>query len=312
MKKVYFSHDGGVDDIISLFLLLQMEAVDLIGVGVMGADSYLQPASEASRKVIDRFAPTKKLAVANSNARAVHPFPKEWRLDAYSENALPILNESGKIVTPVAAKPAHLDLIDKLEASSEKVTLLFTGPLTDLAMALELKPAIADKIEELRWMGGSFLKEGNVAEPDCDGTQEWNAFWDPEAVKTVFDSKIPLTMVALESTNNVPLTNDIRLSWAKNRRYIGLDFIGNSYAFVPELRDFPTNSTYYLWDVLTTCSLYKPDLVKEKEIKCDVMTQAPSDGRTYLRENGREAKLVYDVDHDSFFETIMELAKRAQ
>ena len=71
MKKVYFSHDGGVDDIISLFLLLQMEAVDLIGVGVMGADSYLQPASEASRKVIDRFAPTKKLAVANSNARFI-------------------------------------------------------------------------------------------------------------------------------------------------------------------------------------------------------------------------------------------------
>ena len=42
------------------------------------------------------------------------------------------------------------------------------------------------------------------------------------------------------------------------------------------------------------------------------MIQAPSDGRTYLSENGREAKLVYDVDHDSFFETIMELAKRAQ
>ena len=38
-KTVYFSQDGGVDDIISLFLLLQMDDVDLIGVGVMGADS---------------------------------------------------------------------------------------------------------------------------------------------------------------------------------------------------------------------------------------------------------------------------------
>ena len=312
MQKVYFNHDGGVDDIISLFLLLQMENVDLIGVGVMGADSYLQPASEASRKVIDRFGANRRLTVANSVARAVHPFPKEWRLDAYSENALPILNESGKIVTPVAVQPAHLDLIEKLEASSEKVTLLFTGPLTDLAMALEIKPAIVEKIKELHWMGGSFLKEGNVAEPDCDGTQEWNAFWDPAAVKTVFDSKIPLRMVALESTNNVPLTNDIRLSWAKERAHIGLDFIGNSYAFVPELRDFPTNSTYYLWDVLTTCSLYKPELVKEKVINCDVMTKAPSDGRTYLKEDGRKATLVYDVDHDGFFQTIMELAKRAQ
>ena len=47
-KKVYFSQDGGVDDIISLFLLLQMDDVDLIGVGVMGADSYLQPADRKS------------------------------------------------------------------------------------------------------------------------------------------------------------------------------------------------------------------------------------------------------------------------
>ena len=91
-KKVYFSQDGGVDDIISLFLLLQMDDVDLIGVGVMGADSYLQPAAEASRKVIDRFGHGKKLEVAYSNARAVHPFPTKWRLDAYSENSLHIRN----------------------------------------------------------------------------------------------------------------------------------------------------------------------------------------------------------------------------
>ncbi|EWC66304.1 hypothetical protein W893_06125, partial [Staphylococcus aureus subsp. aureus ST 1413] len=47
-KKVYFNHDGGVDDLVSLFLLLQMENVHLIGVSTIGADCYLEPSLSAS------------------------------------------------------------------------------------------------------------------------------------------------------------------------------------------------------------------------------------------------------------------------
>lgn len=245
-EKIYFNHDGGVDDLISLFLLLQMDNIELIGVGVVDADSYVVPATEASRKIIDRFGHGTQLSVAVSNSRAVHPFPKEWRLAAYSENSLPLLNESGKITTPEASAPAHVDLFNKLQRTADPVTLLFTGPLTDLARVLKSDPSIEKKIKRLIWMGGTFLEKGNVAEPDCDGTQEWNSFWDPDAVKTVFNSSVPIDLVSLESTNNVPLTKKIRQRWASQRRYPGLDFIGNSYAFVPELNFFETNSTYYL------------------------------------------------------------------
>ena len=54
-KKVYFNHDGGVDDLVSLFLLLQMENVHLIGVSTIGADCYLEPSLSASVKIINRF-----------------------------------------------------------------------------------------------------------------------------------------------------------------------------------------------------------------------------------------------------------------
>ncbi|WP_186302413.1 nucleoside hydrolase, partial [Staphylococcus hominis] len=70
----------------------------------------------------------------------------------------------------------------------EKVTLLFTGPLTDLAKAINYDNSILKNIEKLVWMGGTFLDKGNVEEPEHDGTAEWNAFWDPEAVKVVLDS----------------------------------------------------------------------------------------------------------------------------
>lgn len=66
--------------------------------------------------------------------------------------------------------------------------------------------------------------KGNVEEPEHDGSAEWNAYWDPEAVKIVFDSDIEIDMVALESTNQVPLTLDVRQRWANERQYTGIDF----------------------------------------------------------------------------------------
>ena len=308
--QVYFNHDGGVDDLISLTLLLQMPTIKLLGVGVIGADSYVEPAVSASRKIIDTFSDqSARLAVAASDSRAVHPFPKEWRTDAYSVDALPVLNERGTIQTPLSPEAAHLDLITKLNQATEPVTLLFTGPLTDLARALAIDPSIEQKIAKLLWMGGSFLEQGNVAEPDSDGTAEWNAFWDPEAVKTVFDTQIPIELVGLESTNNVPLTPAIRQRWASKRANAMMDFIGTCYAFVPQLVHFKTNSTYYLWDVLTTCYLLDPTIVKTKAIVCDVIPNGIAGGRTFLTENGRPAKLVYDVDADGFFDLIETIVK---
>ena len=54
-RKVYLNHDGGVDDLISLYLILKMEDVELVGVSVIEADCYLQPAASASRKIIEKF-----------------------------------------------------------------------------------------------------------------------------------------------------------------------------------------------------------------------------------------------------------------
>lgn len=68
MKPVYFNHDGGVDDLISLFLLLHMDNIELIGVSAIGADCYVEPAESASRKIINRFS-TYPVDVATSYER---------------------------------------------------------------------------------------------------------------------------------------------------------------------------------------------------------------------------------------------------
>ncbi|MCM3750108.1 nucleoside hydrolase [Paenibacillus pasadenensis] len=312
-KPVYFNHDGGVDDLVSLFLLLQMDNIDLIGVSVIDADCYVEPAVSASRKIIDRYGAheLKGLQVARSNSRPKNPFPKDWRMHAFYVDAMPLLNERAEVVTQEAPKMAHLDIVEKLHAAEDKVTLLFTGPLTDLARALDADPSIEEKIEKLYWMGGTFLPNGNVHEPEHDGTAEWNSFWDPEAAKRVWDSGIVIDMVALESTNKVPLTVETRKLWAQNRRFEGIDFLGQCYATVPPLVHFATNSTYYLWDVLTTAIIGKPELVSSRAVHCDVLPDGPSQGRTVLKENGRPVTVVDDVDRDAFFHYLTELAKGA-
>lgn len=308
-KPIYFNHDGGVDDLVSLFLLLKMDNVELTGVSVIPADCYLEPAVFASRKIIDRFG-NGGLDVSESNSRGKNPFPKDWRMHAFYVDALPILNESGEIRTPVAEKPAHLHMIDAIRNRDEKTTLLFTGPLTDLARALDIAPDIEEKIEKLIWMGGTFREAGNVAEPEHDGTAEWNVFWDPEAAGRVWETDIEIDLVALESTNQVPLTLDVRERWAKERSHIGVDFLGQCYAMVPPLVHFSTNSTYYLWDVLTTATIGKKDLVKVETINSTVITDGPSQGRTVEKADGRPVNVVYDVDRDAFFDYMTELARR--
>lgn len=309
-KQVYFNHDGGVDDLVSLYLLLKMEDVELVGVGVIPADCYLEPAVSASRKIIDIFSDeSQRLKVDCSNSRGKNPFPKEWRMQTFNVDALPVLNEHLPIQTKESDVAAHDSLIEILRNSDEPITLIFTGPLTDLARALAKAPEIEEKIEKLVWMGGTFLEKGNVEEPEHDGTAEWNVFWDPEAAKAVWETSIEIDLVGLESTNKVPLTLAVRERWAKERSHKGVDFLGQCYASVPPLVHFHANSTYFLWDVLTVAMFGKPDLVKTEVKKSIVHDRGPSQGKTEATADGRPVNFVYDVDSDGFFDYITDLAK---
>ena len=98
--------------------------------------------------------------------------------------------------------------------------------------------------------------------------------------------KIEIDLVTLESTNQVPLTIDIRERWAKERKYIGVDFLGQCYAMVPPLVHFSTNSTYYLWDVLTTALVGNTNLAKTQTINSIV--------HTYYQARGVQRKLLMD------------------
>ncbi|WP_205414524.1 hypothetical protein, partial [Klebsiella pneumoniae] len=68
--------------------------------------------------------------------------------------------------------------------------------------------------------------------------------------------------------------------WASLRKHIGIDFIGQCYAMCPPLVHNETNSTYYLWDVLTTLTLGAVDMTRSRTVKAVVHTESPRQGTT--------------------------------
>lgn len=309
MKQIYFNHDGNIDDLVSYLLLLQAPDIKLLGVGAIDADGFIDPSVAACRKMTDLFnLRGDKLAVARSNSRAVNQFPHDWRMATYSFNYLPILNEKGSIDTPQAELPAHLDMVEKLKHAKEPVTLIMTGPLTDLARALDVDIDIEKHIKKLYWMGGSLDDHGNVAMVNADGSQEWNSFWDPYAVKRVFDSNISIQMVGLESTEEIPLNDELRQHWASLRKYPAMDLVGQGYSLIISI----PSAELYLWDVLTTVSALYPEVVKTEKAKATVITDGMSAGSFRRDPNGREVDIVTKANKELFFQKMDEILERTK
>ena len=84
----------------------------------------------------------------------------------------------------------------------EQVTLVPTGPLTNIALLLKVFPEVKSKISQIVFMGGAAM--GGNTTPAA----EFNIYVDPEAAKIVFKSGVPLVMCGLDATHPSHITDD--------------------------------------------------------------------------------------------------------
>ena len=91
--------------------------------------------------------------------------------------------------------------------------MLTTGPLTNLADALRRDPALAERLGPVFIMGGALHVPGNLVccgAPEGNAVAEWNVYVDPHALNVVVESGINPSLVSLDGTNQVPLTDGVR------------------------------------------------------------------------------------------------------
>ncbi|NRQ37256.1 nucleoside hydrolase [Nonomuraea sp. NN258] len=253
--------DPGHDDVFAIWLAAGHPALDLRAITTVGGNGRLEHTTYNARVVTELAGIAGVPISAGAGAPLVRTLaPADW---IHGANALggPVLPEP---VVAADRRPA-IDLIrDTIDDSAEPVTIVATGPLTNLALFVRAYPDRLPGIREIVWMGGS-TGRGNVTP-----YAEFNAWCDPEAASIVLAGGLPFTMVGLNVTHQALVTPDV---------ITRIDAIGNkTAAFGVELLNF-FNATYEadqgmpegpLHDPVAVALVAQPGLVTTVRTRIDV------------------------------------------
>jgi purine nucleosidase len=221
-RKIILDCDPGHDDAVALLLAWGSPEIDLVGVTTVAGNQTLDKVTRNALAV----AAVAGITGVPFAAGCARPLVREV------ETAPEIHGESGMDGPALPEPTFELDhrhavdlIIDTVMASEPgEITLVPTGALTNIALAVRKEPRIVERVREVVLMGGGY-SVGNWS-----AVAEFNIVIDPEAAHIVFGESWPVTMVGLDLTHQALATPDVEAAIAA---------VGTSPAqFVVELMDF--------------------------------------------------------------------------
>lgn len=196
-RKIIIDCDPGQDDAVALFLAMSSpEALEILGITTVAGNVPLALTQRNARMMCDIagrrdtavFAGCEKPMVRDAiTAENIHGKTGIDGVDVFEPE------------TPLREQPAVDFIIDTLLAADDaSVTLVPTGPLSNIGTAIDKEPAVLDGIREIVIMGGA-MREGGNRSPSA----EFNMLVDPHAAKIVFDCGRPIVVMGLDVTHQV-------------------------------------------------------------------------------------------------------------
>lgn len=213
---------------------------------------------------------------------------------------------------PVQNQHAVDFIIETLQnAEDDSVTLVPTGPLTNIGQAISRQPGILPAIREIVLMGGA-MREGGNTSPSA----EFNIHVDPDAAHIVLRCGRPLTIAPLDMTHQAMVTR------ARLEQIREIDSpIGTAVVGMMEFFNRFDSVKYGsegapLHDPCTIAYLLKPELFEGKMCNVEVEIDSPlTGGHTAVdfwgvTDRPKNANWLYRVDADGFFNLLIERLKR--
>lgn len=306
--KIILDCDPGHDDAIALLLAHGNPSIDLVGVTTVMGNQTIEKVTRNALAVA-RVAGITGVPFAAGCARP---------LVRVIETASTIHGESG-LDGPTLPEPTieldqrhAVDLIIDTIMSHEpgEITLVPTGALTNIALAVRKEPRIVDRVAQVVLMGGGY----NVG--NWSATAEFNIVIDPEAAHIVFNEKWPLTMIGLDLTHQALATPDVaaRVSAVGTApaRFVGelLEFFGETYRDAQGF-DFPP-----VHDPCAVAFVIDPSVITVRRAPINVeLTGTLTLGMTVadFRAPAPEdctTQVAVDLDHEKFWALIIDALER--
>lgn len=304
--KIILDCDPGHDDAVAIMLAAASPRIDLLGITVAAGNQTLERTLPNALRVVqwlgvdvpvcggcDRPMVRRQVTAGDIHGRTGLDGP-----------VFPPLTRTAE------AEHAVDFLIRTLLASAGDVTVVTTGPMTNLAMALRLRPAIADRLARIVLMGGS-CTNGNVTP-----AAEFNIFADPEAAHVCFTAGRPVTMVGLDVTRKVLCSPQVvarmaRLDTCASRLFA--DLMGHFCRTQKEIFGWDGAP---LHDPVTVASLIDPELLRVQPMNVQIdLSGGQSYGRTncdcydYLKLP-HTADVAVDIDAARFWDLVEDCLRR--
>src|SRR5262245_14596630 len=285
----------GSDDWLAALMLLHSPQVDLRAITVTGTGlSHVEPGVKNARGLV-ALAQKEGILVSGGRESPLQgnaEFPEDWRLEA--DKVCDLRLPTG----PAAATETAVEILLALShTAGRKLTVLATGPLTNVAEALGRDPSLTERLEMVYVMGGAVEVDGNVHLPGASGKAEWNFFVDPHAASLVLSSGVPVTLVPLDATNQAPVTVDFHKRLRANQRTPWAEVV---FKVLDKRIDSIRKVEYCFWDPLAAAVALDERFTPIGERSVRVIEEGPDRGRTMLADDGYKIRVCTGADGEAF------------
>jgi purine nucleosidase len=308
-RKVIIDCDPGQDDAVMLLLALACpDEFDILGITTVAGNVPLDLTQRNARIMCELAGRTDVPVFAGCDKPMRHEL-------ITAENVHGKTGIDGVAVYQPAMPLQEQHAVDfiietLLGAKNDSITLVPTGPLTNIGKAMSRQPDILPKIREIVLMGGA-MREGGNTTPSA----EFNILEDPDAAQIVMQCGRPLTIVPLDVTHQA-LVSQIRIEQIR-----ALDTpVGTAVVGMMEFFNRFDSEKYGsdgapLHDPCTIAYLLQPELFEGKMCNVVIETGSPlTRGHTAVdfwgvTDRVRNANWLYKLDADGFFALLIDRLK---
>jgi purine nucleosidase len=262
-RKVILDVDPGIDDAVAVALALFHPQLDVLAITATGGSTNAHQATLNVQTIVEQLDPPKlpRLGAAPVDS----PLPEDDRR-FHGPDGL------GNAGFPVAElhnmHPAEKVLCDEVKTAPEEITIIASGPLTNIAHAMQRDPSFAAGVGRLIIVGGTVSGPGNVTP-----AAEFNFYCDPLSARTVLGSRMTKTLLPLDVTSQFVMTFDLLDELPPDTTRIG-GFLRRVLPFSFRAhRQLLGLEGAYLHAALGVVAASNPELFETRDMAGDVETQ---------------------------------------
>ncbi len=210
-RPLVIDTDPGVDDALAIMLALRSPEIRVELMTTVAGNVPVSIGTQNAHRLLHLLAPTTIPVVSQGAARPLQQ-ALHTATHVHGDDGLGGLTQLQKRdgtpryprpETVTTARGAVRRLIQSVETYGKNLTIVALGPLTNIALALQQAPDIMSRLGRLIIMGGAITDAGNVTP-----TAEFNIYVDPHAADIVLTAGLPTTLVPLDITRRVRLTQN--------------------------------------------------------------------------------------------------------